>query len=240
MSTFRRFSLIAAFACVVFPSANLLAAFSLPDPLPTTPFRIAFVTSEGTTVPTAPPAAQSFTIADANQWVTNHRPTDPRLAGLTWTAIASTALVNARTNTSTDPVIDDRNTCPIYNTHGELIATGYADLWATTALTKPIVYDELGNTSSYANAWTGSNDDGTASSSPLGANGARATYGNITSVWYWANSTMTARPNSDSYPLYGLSSPIDVPEPATLSLLITGLLGVGGFLSWRRRRGADV
>jgi len=237
MPAFRRFSPITAIACAVFSSTSLFADFKLPDPLPSTPYRIAFVTSEGTTAPTAPPAAQSFTIADANQWVTNHRPADPRLAGLTWTAIASTPLVNAKTNTSTRPGIDD--TYPIYNTRGELIATGNADLWANTPLTKPIVYDELGNTSSFAAAWTGSNDDGTASSSPLGANPARATYGNITSISYWANSTMTAPPNSNSYPLYGLSSPIDVPEPATASLLVTGLLGLGGVLSWRWR-GAKV
>ena len=114
------------------------AAPPTPTPIVTVPtglnpgdkYRLVFVTS-GTR------DATSANIADYNTFVTNQvTPTSALGLSLTangltptWTAIGSTATVNAKTNTLTDPVANASTSVPIYLINGNKVATGYGDLW---------------------------------------------------------------------------------------------------------------
>jgi hypothetical protein len=69
-------------------------------------------------------------------------------AGVTWSALVSTPSINARTS-----AVAAANT-PIYNTHGNRIATGFADLW-DGQLTAGVAWDEYGAANT-GDAWTGS------------------------------------------------------------------------------------
>lgn len=203
--------------------------------LPETPgltYRIAFVTSVDTT-------ATSSNIDDYNKFVIKYAPTgDPRLYGVTWTAIVSTQSTSAATNTltrSTD------SSFPIYNTLGQLVASSSFQLWGGNGsnwdvLSAPIDGDEQGRGYSRL-VFTGSNGDGSSNSGyPMGEG--YTIFGESYSVDYsWISAGIDR--SSWSYPLFGLSSPITnpVPEPATLSLLATLLLGVCGSLfalRWHR------
>jgi len=67
--------------------------------------------------------------------------------GVTWTAIASTALVNARENA---PIGAET---PIYNMIGQRVADGFADMW-DGQIDATLARDQFGNPSN-VDAWTG-------------------------------------------------------------------------------------
>ena len=190
--------------------------------LPSTPgltYRIAFVTSGGT-------SATDSNIADYNSFVAAYAPTgDPRLSGLTWSAIVSTTASNADDNSNTNPA----NTgLPIYNTAGQLVAANNATLWNgfSTALSDPVLYDEDGNNSHAIFAWTGTYVNGIAySGETMGESD--TILGNLpatNSQWVYASFD----PDTLGFPLYGISSPITnpVPEPATFLLAAMAMLGI--------------
>ena len=84
-------------------------------------YRLAFVTSTTTD-------ASSSDIAYYNTFVNTAANSIPALTGLgPWTAIASTATVDALDNTSTDPSISAG--VPIYNLNDTIIANSNIDLW---------------------------------------------------------------------------------------------------------------
>ena len=143
-------------------SSAAQAAILLPSLTPGSQYRLVFVTSGARN-------ASSGNIADYNQFVNNAAQASTNLntalttAGLTpsainWTAIASTAAVNARANTLTR---GSDTSVPIYRVDGAQVATGNSDLWDGT-IQSQISVDEGGNTKSTSTSvWTGTLADGT-------------------------------------------------------------------------------
>jgi hypothetical protein len=135
---------------------------SLFTPVPTGPYRIAFVTST-----TAQPTNSA--ISWYNDFVTTAAGLITELddLGATWKCLGSTVAVSAKVNTSTDST-DDANDVPIYTTTGLLIATNNADLW-DGAIGNPIYFDngDVAGVEGGAQeqTWTGTNPDGTSASS---------------------------------------------------------------------------
>ena len=114
--------------------------------------------------------ATSSDIEDYNDFVTSLANSVPELEALytSWTAIASTASVDARDNTGTNPLIDGVG-FPIFGTGGgTMVAADNADLWDGT-IAHPIAFAKEGgvHVGTYK-MWTGSNADGTAAAFPLG------------------------------------------------------------------------
>lgn len=106
--------------------SDAFAGFMLPNLLPGTKYRLAFVTSTTRD-------AKSSNIADYNSFVTTAANSVPELAalGTTWMAIGSTATVDARDNTQTNPNSDGAGV-PLFLVDGTLLALGNVDFWDGT------------------------------------------------------------------------------------------------------------
>lgn len=161
--------LVAVFLFVPAQSIAQPCAIVMPSGLsPGDEYRLAFTTS-GTR------NAESTDIADYNAFVTAAANTLPELAALEtqWFAIASTATVDARTNTGTTPP----GAVPVYLLNDTLLATSYDDLW-DWSIAAPFDYTELCAPVVGGPAiWTGTTGFGT-TENPLGA--ANATTGSRT------------------------------------------------------------
>jgi hypothetical protein len=190
-------------------------------------FRLVFVTSTGRD-------ATSSNIADYNAFVTAAANSQAALAalGTTWTAIASTATVNARDNTNTVPSGAGGSLgVPIYRLDGNQVVSSYDDLWDGT-IDLPIAFDEAGNLAfdvnpeEGANVWTGTALDGT--TDPIGALGTLLPRYGVTE-FPTSGTWITAGTFSQNFDprLYAISGIITVAEPGALSLMALGLVGLG-------------
>ena len=215
--------------------ATLLGGTAMADAIlptglaPGTQYEILFVTSDGTT-------ATSSNITDYDTFVTQEANNSPTLAGLaalgvTWSAVASTPTSNANQASS-------NTTIPIYDTRGNVLEASFPSLFTDTSFSGP-AYDQLGNPISglYATpyVYTGSNSFGAATLFSLGESSSVAIGLDGDDGWMaygWA-----AQPTLTSYSFYAISSPITapVPEPTTLTLLASALLGLGVVYLRRRR-----
>jgi len=195
-------------------------------------YRFAFHSSQFTT-------AESPDIETYNAWVQSLADASPLPIGaddgVTWKVIGSTAEVDARDNTSTNPEVDGVG-CAIYLLDGStLVASNNADLW-DGEIQNPIGITELG-TAFLHWPFTGTYKDGTKAAGqygtfePLGGTSQiHQGQAAVTTNWIWR--VWTADPPATQLPLYAMSEPLTVvPEPATI-----GLLALGGLALVRRRR----
>ncbi len=218
---------IAAF--VVTPLAASAEVITLPSDLdPGETYRLAFVTS---TVRDA----LSSDIADYNSFVAAVAAGVPELAALetTWTAIGSTATVDARDNTGTNP---SSAGVPIYRLDDTRIANDNADLW-DGGLAAPIYFAEDGGPPPEYNViLSGTTYAGVADAiRPLGALGNVNMADPRSALGGWIHDAAAA--GSTPRPMYGMSGILKVvPEPSTLFLVCSGAIAVVGCLFGRRRR----
>lgn len=214
-------------ASVTLSCAQLVAAVTPPSGLaPGSKYQLIFLTLGTTT-------ATSSDIDYYNTFVNNEAPAGEFFglpSGLTWHAVSSTPAVNAKDNAPS-------GSFPVYNTHGQLVAV--SSIYTGSLLTA-VVNDETGTGYQVGNAsvWTGSDPFGVGlSGATLGAasgNGVVGFAGGADSFWIDYSTVW----QGNDWALYALSDPITfVPEPATLTLLGSALLLIGGagLLRWRRR-----
>lgn len=133
-------------------------------------YRLAFVTSTGG-------SPSSADIAFYNTFVSNAANSVPALAslGVEWKAIGSTATVNARQNTGTDPTPAGPTGVPIFLVDGTLFANNYDDLWDGSPVGQNLNITESGDPLTVTNhstsngwVWTGSDNSGIAYFGPFG------------------------------------------------------------------------
>jgi hypothetical protein len=224
---------IAFMFCADFHLQSVKAEVILPTDLnPGDKYQIIFVT-EGTIDATSPD------ISVYNAFVTSEAGKSGDLPSADWYAVASTTSIDAKNNAVAYADV------PIYNTQGERIANGLADLW-DGAILNAIQYDQYGTTLGDTFVWTGSNANGTrkylygSSSGPLGSpapddpTDPHVVFGSSTqsdSKWL-KNGTFVDF--YETHSLYALSGVVYIaPEPGTLMLLCTSILA---FVFYNRRR----
>jgi len=191
--------------CVVLATAARAAPIIPPPGLnPGDTYQLVFVTSTTRD-------ATSASIGDYDTFVNGVAdsagigPTSFALVGspVTWAAIASTA--------TDDAIVHAVVSNTVYNTAGQLVATGFADMW-DGPLAAAIGYDETGTLLS-TSVWTGSDFDGfTAGAAYSGAELGQASVvsglsGSSTFLWI----LNTIESNVELRSLYALSAPITVP-----------------------------
>lgn len=187
-------------------------------------YRLAFLANSGI-------APTSSNIADYNNLVTTRANLQADLAGLgaTWRAIVSTATVDARDNTGTNPFSTG---VAIYALDGVTkIADNNADLW-NGSIDNSINIFGNGSSSGGAFAWTGTLSDGTAHATLYLGNGTgSASYGYSTS----SNSQWVVRGATTDQPLrlYALSSILTVPgaAPSNIELFNAEIQSPGGLVN---------
>lgn len=152
--------------------------------------------------------------------------------GISWRAVGSTPSISAYDHLS--PLFSDLNNVPIYNQHGDLLATGFADLWdGALVATNSVLYDE-NNIETITLVWTGTFSNGAGYTNfTLGSANNFSIYGNSNNYNTWE--TNASGNANQSFSIYGLSQELTadvVPLPATVWLFGSALAGLG----WLRRK----
>ena len=180
-------------------------------------FRLLFVSSTGRN-------ASSDSIATYNTWIQNRAAaghTDIQDYSSTFTAVGSTAAVDARDNTHTTYTSSDKGV-PIYWLNGNKVADHYEDFydgdWDEEANRK----EEDGTASSDVSIRTGSDHDGTekgsgSSSTALGKSPSTVGFPNSSTSGSGPLSSTSTSAEGTNLPLYGLSGVFRVaPPPPTV------------------------
>jgi PEP-CTERM motif len=231
-------------AAIICSQAATVVGSTIPPtsfPAGATEYEILFVTS-GTVSPA------SGTLSTYNAFVTAQANAAGSIlpSGLTWNAVVSTQVItqagiirtihnfNAASNAPSAAGI------PVYNANGQLITN--LGLYSNTQISSMPEYNQFGSMEQTAVA-TGSNGAGTFDN-PLGTSGAwnvgqSSLGGSAKTAGQWINSTAESGANAE-FAIYALSAPILIrptitPEPTTLTLLATGVLGYCGYRRLRRR-----
>jgi hypothetical protein len=237
---FRRCAIVLVVLSFLLPVAAAQAEVVLPTGLvPNSQYEIAFVTADSTT-------ATSSDITNYNNFVTMEARQDRVLAGLgvTWNAIASTGSVNANANA---PFV---SSIPVYNTLGQLVANATYPLYdqgVVPGSRENPLYTQTGGTQSSPYAWTGSNSAGNqdvtteifgghATTTYHGLGSAEPSMGAPADYTYSGFLSYYVDPATTYLPLYALSTPITVPEPGSLALLLAGVVSLLAYARRRRKR----
>jgi len=188
---------------------------------PGDPYRLAFVTS-------ATRDMTSSNIGDYDAFVTGVANTNATLAalGTSWQVIGSTASIDARDHTNTNPNLGPG--VPIYNLNGQLLAANNADLW-DGVLSALLNFDENGDVASEDELFmaTGTHDDGTIAFEfgATGLGGAMPGAGEATLTDFWINAG-NGGDNTSTAAFYAISSTLFIPEPATASIALLATFAV--------------
>jgi hypothetical protein len=168
-------------------------------------YRFAFVTRATT-------QATSTSIATYNAFVTGVAYSSTlNLGGATWKVIGSTATLDARDNTSTNPSVNGTGEAIFLVNGTTRIANNYADLW-DSAINHTLDLDEMGVLFA-TNPFTGSFANGTKDTGNVLGNITNLTYGSTTDTSaYWMRIYNDA-PTS-LHPVYALSDPLTIVDSA--------------------------
>jgi hypothetical protein len=221
---------LAASAALAFRGSQARADFIPPSSFPagSSQYEIIFVT-------TATTNAESSNISTYDSIVQSEVASDPTLNGLLpsskWNAIVSTPTTSAYSTAPSLPGI------PVYNTLGQLVA------YTPKSSSESPLYSETLTLSHAPDADINGNlFDGQVWVGPY--------YPYLPTYFYYGDSGTTnpvdflyegVAPEQNTFPLYGLSGPINdpspSPEPATITLLASSFAVAGGFglrRRWRR------
>ena len=191
-----------------------------------TSYDVVFVTSQGTT-------ATSTNIADYNRFVTAEANQDPILAGLgtSWHAVASTSTVSAASNAPATgmPSLTQTVSSSQIRTFTEFPFSAKS---STTSLTMSCSLGLIDMDRFILGRKHIRGIPSRRQRKPLSGWASIGFAGNsgYADAWIQDNSART----SSVLPLYVLSSPIPIPEPATITVLGTALLGLGSVRLRRR------
>jgi hypothetical protein len=215
---------LAAFAALALSVTQLVAAVISPIGLsPGSPYQLIFVTADGHD-------AMSTTEAPYNTFVAAEAALNPLLPSATWTAVTSTADgTNANVNAPSVGL-------PVYNTAGQLVATSATGLY-TAPLVNAVSFDQFGGRINSL-VWTGSSTNGLGTVGNTLGTAAPFSGVSYTALSQWIHFAVDSPSSNES--LYALSSTLTspAPEPATITLLGSAFLLIGGMrlLRWRNSR----
>jgi len=168
-------------------------------------YRLAFVTRATT-------QATSTDIATYNAFVTGVAYSSTlNLGGATWKVIGSTATVDARDNSSTNPSVNGTGVAIFLVNGTTKIANNYADLW-DGSINHTLDLDEKG-VLFQTNPFTGSFSNGTKDTGNVFGTASGLTYGSTTDTSdYWMR-IFGDVPNNP-HPVYALSDPLTIVDSA--------------------------